>query len=153
MFISYRIRSYRMPRTNVWCSVLMKTQQIYDAITLSFWSNDPMIKKQTHMWSLWCSWCSVGSDQFQVNKTDTRSIRFLDLSSVDSPTWLDVAAMSSALEQLNINPNLTLGTLLVGTYISTALFGFTSLQTYNYYNTYVVDHVHIKVLVSQIFIT
>ena len=105
------------------------------------------------MWSLRCSWYSVGSDQFQINKTDTRSIRFLDLSSVDSPTWLDVAAMSSALEQLNINPNLTLGTLLVGTYISTALFGFTSLQTYNYYNTYVVDHVHIKVLVSQIFIT
>ena len=150
MFVSYRIRSYRMPRTNDRCSVLMKTQQISDAITLSFWSNDPMIKKQRHMWSLWCSWCSVSSDQFQVNKTDTRSIRFLDLSSVDSPTWLDVAAMSSALEQLNINPNLTLGTLLVGTYISTTLFGFTSSQTYNYYNTYVVDHVYIKVLVSQI---
>ena len=60
--------------------------------------------------------------------------------------------MSSSLERLPIDLNLTLGAFLIGTYISTALFGLSSLQTYSYYNTYISDHVLLKVLVSHILV-
>lgn len=51
-----------------------------------------------------------------------------------------------------INLDITLGALLVGTYISTALFGFTSLQTYNYFTNFPDDRKPIKALVSGVFL-
>ena len=48
----------------------------------------------------------------------------------------------------SINLTDTLGALLIGTYISTALFGITCLQTFNYYNDYPSDSIFIKSLVS-----
>ncbi|PAV21571.1 hypothetical protein PNOK_0152800 [Pyrrhoderma noxium] len=60
--------------------------------------------------------------------------------------------MSSLPERPPINLDITLGALLIGTYISTTLFGFTSLQTYSYYNTYVNDRVFLRVLVAVIWV-
>ena len=56
--------------------------------------------------------------------------------------------MSSPTEKLPIDLDLTLGALLIGTYVSTTLFGFTSLQTYSYYNSYDKDRLFLKALVS-----
>ena len=51
-------------------------------------------------------------------------------------------------EQAGINIDITVGALLIGTYISTALFGFTTLQGYNYYINYPDDRWKMKSLVS-----
>lgn len=58
--------------------------------------------------------------------------------------------MSAAPTPAPFNLELTLGALLVGTYISTTLFGFTTLQTYNYYTNYPDDRRFLKLLVAGI---
>ncbi|EJD00103.1 uncharacterized protein FOMMEDRAFT_159715 [Fomitiporia mediterranea MF3/22] len=51
-----------------------------------------------------------------------------------------------------INLDITLGALLVGSYISCTLFGFTCLQTYNYYTNYSDDRYFLKTFVACIWI-
>ena len=51
-------------------------------------------------------------------------------------------------EQAGINIDITVGALLIGTYVSVAFFGFTTLQGYNYYNNYPDDKWKLKSLVG-----
>ena len=61
--------------------------------------------------------------------------------------------MSTPAEQAGPNIDTTVGALLIGTYISVALFGFTTLQGYNYYLNYPDDRLQIKSLVGHRCIT
>ena len=66
---------------------------------------------------------------------------------------LPLATMSTPAEQAGINIDITVGALLIGTYISVALFGFTTLQGYNYYLNYPDDRWKVKSLVGRHCIT
>ena len=48
-----------------------------------------------------------------------------------------------------IDLDITIGALLIGTFISVALFGFTTLQAYNYYLHYPGDQWKLKGLVRE----
>lgn len=56
---------------------------------------------------------------------------------------------STAFSDPPISLDDTLGALLIGTYIPTALFGITFLQTFNYYRNYPNDSVFTKGTVSR----
>lgn len=60
-----------------------------------------------------------------------------------------MASSSDPVFPPGININTTLGALLIGTYISIALFGTTALQGYNYYLNFPDDPRTKKALVSR----